>query len=93
MKKVWRRAAKPVTKTLTVLAYIVSFDSIDIVDSKTMIEKIHAKNAASIQGLKIEWIGWLSTLTSRKKKLSLVIECRVAMQVNKAINGNLTIKS
>lgn len=50
------RGAKPVTRTFVVVAHAVRVDSIDLADKKATMEKIRAKNAASIPGLEIKWI-------------------------------------
>ena len=51
------RGAKPVTRTFGVMAHAVRIDSIDLANKDVMMEKIRAKNAASIPGLEIKWIG------------------------------------
>ena len=56
-----------------------------------MIEKIHAKNTVSIQGLRIQWIEWLFTLAQRKKDSSLVVEFRAVMKANEVKKKGLNI--
>ncbi len=51
------RGAKPITRTFGVVAHKIRVDSIDLAHKEITIEKIRAKNAASIPGLEIKWIG------------------------------------
>lgn len=48
------REAKPITRTFGVVAHTVRIDSIDLSHKEITIEKIRAKNAASIPGLEIK---------------------------------------
>ncbi len=80
------RGAKPITRTFGVVAHAVRVDSIDLAHKEITIEKIRAKNAASIPDLEIKWIGWLTNLSPRKEESSLVVECKTAMQSNGAID-------
>ena len=85
------REAKPITRTFGVVAHAVRVDSIDLAHKEITMEKIRAKNAASISGLEIKLIGWLTNLSPGKKKSLLVIECKTAMQANGAIDEGLAI--
>lgn len=85
------REAKPITRTLGVVAHAVRVDFIDLAHKEITMEKIRAKNAASIPGLEIKWIGWLTNLSPGKKESSLVIECKTAVQANGAIDEGLAI--
>lgn len=85
------RETKPITRTFGVVAHAIRVDSINLAHKEITIEKIRAKNAASIPGLEIKWIGWLTNLSPGKKESSLVIECKTAMQANEAIDNGLAI--
>ena len=85
------REAKPITRILGVVAYAIRVDSIDLAHKEITIEKIRVKNAASIPGLEIKWIEWLTNLSPGKKESSLVIECKTAIQANGAIDEGLAI--
>ena len=85
------RKAKSITRTFGVVAHAVRVDSIDLAHKKITMEKIRAKNAASIPGLVIKWIGWLTNLSPGKKESLLVIECKTALQANGAIDEGLAI--
>ena len=85
------RGAKPITRTFGVVAHEVRVDSIDLAHKEITIEKIRAKNAASIPGLEIKWIGWPTNLSQGKKESSLVVEYKTAMQANRAIDKGLAI--
>ena len=74
-----------------VVAHAVHVDSIDLANKDVMMEKICANNAASIPGLEIKWVEWLSSLAPGNKKSSLVVECKTAMQANGAIYEGLAI--
>ncbi len=85
------RKPKPITRTFRVVAHAVRVDSIDLAHKEITIEKKRAKNAASIPGLEIKWIGWLTNLFQGKKKSSLVVECETAIQASEAIDEGLAI--
>ncbi len=87
------RGAKPITRTFRVVAHAVRVDSINLAHKEITIEKIQAKNAASIPGLEIKWIAWLTNLSLRKKESSLVVECKTAMQANGAIDEGPAIRA
>lgn len=57
-----------------------------------IIEQIHAKNTVSIPDLNIKWIGWLVKPAFRKKKSSLIIKYKIAVQANGAIEKDLVIR-
>ena len=90
-KEVLGRGAKSVTRTFGGVAYVVYIDSIDLANKDVMMKKIHAKNDASILGFEIKWIRWLSSLAPGKKKSLLVVEYKIAMQANRAIDKGLVI--
>lgn len=85
------KKAKPITKTLRIVAHAVRVDLIDLAHKKITIEKIHAKNTTLILGLKIKWIGWLINFSSEKNESLLVIEYKTAIQANQSIDKSLTI--
>lgn len=91
--EILEKKAKLITRTFGVIAYIVHVDSIDLVHKNIIIEKICLKNIALIPDLEIKWIGWLINLSLGKKELSLVIECKIAIQAIKAIDKGLAIKA
>ncbi len=74
--EVLERGAKPITRTFGVVAHAVRVDSIYLAHKEITIEKIRAKNAASIPDLETKWIGWLTNLSQGKKKSLLVVECK-----------------
>lgn len=62
------KKARIVTRTFGVIAHAVRIDSINMKEKEGVMEQIRAKNTASIPGLEIKWIGWLSKLAPGKKK-------------------------
>lgn len=91
--EVLERGTKPVTRTFGVMAYVVCIDSINLANKDVLMKKICAKNAATILGLEIKWIRWLSNLAPGKKQLSLVVEYKITIQVKKAIHEDLSIRT
>lgn len=58
-------------------------------EKEGVMKQICAKNTASISGLDIKCIGWLSKPALGKKESSLVIEYKTAAQANGAIEKGL----
>ena len=85
------RRAKLIIRNIRVIAYAVRVNSINLAHKENTIEKIRAKNATSISGLEIKWIEWLTKFFQGKKELSLMVECKTAMQANRAIDEGLAI--
>ncbi len=85
------KRARIVTRTFGIIAHAVRIDSINMKEKEGVMEQIRAKNTASIPGLDIKWIGWLSKPALGKKESSLVIECKTAAQANGAIEEGLAI--
>lgn len=78
-------------KKIHIVTYTFGIDSINLKEKERVMEQIRAKNTASIPGLEIKWIGWLSKPDLGEKKISLVIECKIAMQANVVIEEGLAI--
>ncbi len=87
------RGAKPITRTFRVVVHAVCVEPIDLAHKVITIKKIPLKNAASIPGFEIKWIGWLTNLSQRMKESLLVVECKTAMQANGAIDEGLAIEA
>ena len=83
--QVLRKKACIVTQTFGIIANTVRIDFINMKEKEGVMEQIRAKNTASISGLDIKWIGWLSKPALEKKEFSLVIECKTAAQANGTI--------
>ncbi len=89
--QVFRKKTRIVTKTFGVIAQAVRIDSINFKEKEVVMEQIRSKNVASIPDLDIKWIRWLPSPALGKNKTSLVIECKTALQANRAIEEGLAM--